>query len=440
MKTATGPLPSITDSSPRAHSADAGQPFALPEAIASNGSRLHGKRVAMIMFSFYPSDPRPRRAADALLKEGASVDLICLRDENAPSREVLNGINVRRIAIEHRRGGKLAYAWQYFAFIVACAVILSRRTLTHRYDLVYVHNMPDILVFSGLVPKIMGARVVLDQHDPMPELMSAIFGVGGDSFYVQILKRLEKLSFNCADLVLTVNRACERIFTTRSCRPGKVGVVMNAPDGRLFPLHAPSATRPGRSPQDSFVIMYHGSLVERNGLDLAVQALVPVLKTCPAAELRIYGKATPFLNHVLAQAASLGLGESVRYLGTKRLEDLAGEIEKCDVGIIPNQRNAFTDINTPTRIFEYLALGKPVIAPSTPGILDYFSEDSLLLFETGDAADLARQLEYVAHNYENAVEVAERGQQIYLQHTWQQERTTLVNLVGALFRGKEART
>lgn len=428
-------LPSAVHSNASAAQA----PSTLLNSSASALSALQGKRVAMLLFSFYPSDPRPRRAADALRKEGAAVDLICLRDENAPSRELLNGINVRRIAIEHRRGGKLAYAWQYFAFITACAAILSRRTLTHRYDLVYVHNMPDILVFSALLPKMMGARVVLDQHDPMPELMSAIFGVGTDSFYVQVLKRLEKWSFNFADLVLTVNRACERIFATRSCRPGKIGVVMNAPDGRLFPLHAPSATRAARSSQDSFVLMYHGSLVERNGLDLAVSALVLVLKTVPSAELRIYGKATPFLKRVLDDAASLGVEKSVRYLGPKRLEDLAGEIEQCDVGVIPNQRNAFTDINTPTRIFEYLALGKPVIAPSTPGILDYFSEDSLLLFETGDAADLARQIQYVAHNYENAVQVAERGQQIYLQHTWQQERTTLVNLVGALFRGQEAR-
>ncbi len=408
------------------------------DSTTSGRSFLQGKRVAMLLFSFYPSDPRPRRAADALSSEGAIVDLICLRDENAARREVLNGINVRRIAIEHRRGGKLAYAWQYLAFILTCAAILSRRTLTRRYDLVYVHNMPDILVFSGLVPKLMGARVVLDQHDPMPELMSAIFGVAEDSFYVKVLKHLEKWSFSCADLVLTVNRACERIFA-RSCPHDKVGVVMNAPDGRLFPLHAPSPSRPGRSSGNTFVIMYHGSLVERNGLDLAVRALVPVLKTVPSAELRIYGKATPFLKRVLDEAASLGVGNSVRYLGPKRLEDLAGEIEQCDLGVIPNQRNAFTDINTPTRIFEYLALGKPVIAPSTPGILDYFSDDSLLLFETGNATDLARQIEYVAHNYDKAIQVAERGQQIYLQHTWQQERTTLVNLVGALFRGREVR-
>jgi len=59
-----------------------------PPAL-STGSCLQGKRAAMVTFSRYPADPRPRRAADALLKEGMSVDLICLGEENAPKREVL---------------------------------------------------------------------------------------------------------------------------------------------------------------------------------------------------------------------------------------------------------------------------------------------------------------------------------------------------------------
>ena len=53
--------------------------------------RLQGKRVAMVTFSPYPADPRPRRAADAFLKEGATVDLVCLGDEGAPRRESVSG-------------------------------------------------------------------------------------------------------------------------------------------------------------------------------------------------------------------------------------------------------------------------------------------------------------------------------------------------------------
>jgi glycosyltransferase involved in cell wall biosynthesis len=111
------------------------------------------------------------------------------------------------------------------------------------------------------------------------------------------------------------------------------------------------------------------------------------------------------------------------------LEELVDEIECCDVGIIPNPRNTFTEINTPTRILEYLALGKPVVAPSTIGIQDYFTPDSLLFFEPGDSEDLADKIEYVASHAIEAIAIAERGQQVYQRHTWQQEKQTFVSLV-----------
>jgi len=251
---------------------------------------------------------------------------------------------------------------------------------------------------------------------------------------------LEKWSISFADLVITVNVACKRIFAERSCRPEKVGIVMNSPDEQIFPYRPAHSYRPVEEDSHKpFVIMYHGSLVERNGLELAVEALAQVRKTVPNAELKICGRSTPYLEQVMQNARALGLDGSVRYLGGKTLEELVGEIEACDLGVIPNQRNPFTDINTPTRIFEYLALGKPVIAPSTPGIMDYFTKDSLLLVESGNASDIARQIEYAALHYEEAIGVAQRGQQIYLKHSWKQERQTLVELAsGLLSPDKEA--
>ncbi len=397
---------------------------------------LKGKRVAMVTFSSYPADPRPRRAADALLKEGMSVDLICLGDEKAPKREALGGLDIFRVPITHRRGGKLLYAYNYCAFILISGSILALRSLRRRYDLVYVHNMPDILVLSSLVPRALGAKVILDLHDPMPELMTTIFDLDKDSLSVQLMLRLEKWSMARADSVLTVNVACKRLFASRSCRPEKIGVVMNSPDGEIFPFRTPRSHPPAiGGPTNRLVIMYHGSLVKRNGLDLAVDALAQVREAVPAAELRIYGPKTPFLERVMDQARNNGLQDCVRYLGPRRLEDLVREIEDCDVGIIPNHRSEFAEINTPTRIFEYLALGKPVIAPRTPGIQDYFSPESLLFFESGNSEDLAQKIEYVAFHSSEAIEIAERGQQVYLAHTWSQERQTLVNLVSGLLNG-----
>ena len=405
----------------------------VPPAVTANSRRFAGKRVAMVTFSPYPGDPRPRRAVDALLGEGASVDLICLGSENTLRREVLNGIDVLRVPLKHPRRGKFEYAFRYAAFILTSSVIFAVRSLARRYDLVYVHNMPDILVLSSLIPKALGAKVVLDLHDPMPELMMTIFDAPPNSKSVQLMKRLEKWSIARADLVITVNLACKRIFSSRSGRAEKIAVVMNSPDGQIFPFRMPPSnafTNPiGNKP---FVIMYHGSLVERNGLDVAVDALARVREAVPTAELRIFGSNTPFLERVMEAARNKSLHESVRYLGPRRLEDLVTEIENCDLGVIPNHRNAFTEINTPTRIFEYLALGKPVIAPSTPGIRDYFSKDSLLFFEPGNPGELAQQIEYVFSHPREVFEIVRRGQKVYLEHTWEREKQTLLGRVSEI--------
>lgn len=402
-----------------------------PEFVSVPASRLSGKRAGMVAFSSYPADPRPRRAAEALLREGMSIDLICQADDRLPPRETRGAADVTRIPIRHYRGGALSYAYQYFTFIAISALILAWRTLRKRYDLIYVHNMPDILVISALIPKLFGAKVILDQHDPMPELMTTIFNKSATSFAVEVIRRLEKWSIGRADRVITVNEACRKIFCGRSCGAEKLAVIMNSPDGNIFRYRA-ATSYTVRSSSAPFVMMYHGSLVERNGLALAVEALAGLLRTIPQAELRIYGKSTPYLEGVMEKVRELGLEKNVSYRGARKLEELVGEIEACDVGVIPNLRNTFTDINTPTRIFEYLALGKPVIAPNTPGIRDYFGPESLILFESGDPDDLIKAMAFAASYPEKAVEKAERGQQVYLDHSWQREREDLVNLVADL--------
>lgn len=405
---------------------------------SQGGPRLEGMRAGMVVFSSYPADPRPRRAAEALLQEGMQIDLICEADDKSPRREILGALAITRIPIRHIRGGALSYAYQYVSFILISSAIFAWRSLRRRYDLIYVHNMPDILVLAALVPKMLGARVILDQHDPMPELMKTIFGLKEDSLAVRVIRRLEKWSLARADQVITVNIACKRLFSDRGCPADKIGIVMNAPDDRIFPYREANSN-PQRSEGEPFVVMYHGSLVERNGLELAIDALAGLRRTMPDVKLYIYGRSTPYLEQMMQKVRTLGLEDSVRYLGGKTLEELVHEIASCDLGVIPNPRNAFTEINTPTRIFEYLTLGKPVVAPRTSGIEDYFGAHSLLFFEPGNADDLARMIAYAVEHPQQTAACAARGQQIYQAHNWQQERASLLNLVVNLLDAKSAK-
>ena len=395
---------------------------------------LKGRRAAVVLYSYYASDPRPRRETEALHRAGMDVDVICLREGmDEPQFEVLDGVNIYRIPLKRRRAGKFTYAFQYFSFLMSATFLLSWWRLRRRYDLVHVHNMPDFLVFSALLPKILGARVILDQHDPMPELMVTIFGLEEHSFAVRLLKFLEKHSIRFADEVITVNQACREIFSSRSCPAEKIQVLMNVPDERVFKYRS-CLEYPERDSAKPFVVMFHGSIVERNGLDIAVEALRLLRASVPNAELWIYGASTPFLQKVIDPASLNGLGNAVHYLGPKSQKEIVTAIHGCDVGVIPNRNNAFTEINTPTRIFEYLSLGKPVVSPRSKGITDYFGAGDMIYFELGDAASLAKQLEFVFRNPAQARSITERGQQIYHNQCWSRARQKFISRVAKLLR------
>jgi glycosyltransferase involved in cell wall biosynthesis len=399
--------------------------------------RLQGKRVGVLLFSNYPADPRPRRAAEALIREGAVVDLLCMQqNEREPRHENVNGVNVSRVPFKRYRGGKVTYVGQYSAFIFISFVYLTLRSLRRRYDFIHVHNMPDALVFAAAIAKIRGSKLVLDLHDPMPELMQTIFRLPAESWSVRTLRTIEKKSIAFSDLVLTVNIACQNLYSARSCPRDKIRVVLNSPDDYIFRFRPANLSGSnGQTAERPYIILYHGSLVARNGLDLAVEALDVVRKSISNVKLVVCGDRTPFLEKVMENVRERQLEKNVDYLGVQNLSGIVEAINACDLGIIPNHKNIFTEINTPTRIFEYLALGKPVIAPRTKAIQDYFADQELTFFELGNACDLARQIQYAYSHPEELVQTTRRGQRVYLDHTWTRERSQFLDAVGDLIEG-----
>ena len=362
------------------------------------------------------------------------LDVICLQKSVKESRrESINGVNVFRVRLRRRRRGKLTYVGQYAIFTLRSFLYLAFRSIFRRYDLVHVHNMPDVLVFSALVPKARGARVILDLHDPMPELMMSIYDLSAETYPVRCLKRLEQLSISCADLVLTPNKAFKEVFTSRGCPSEKIQIIMNSPESDIF--HAPehrSQLRTSPNGDNSFKLMYHGLIAERHGLDTALDAIANLLSVIPALEFHIFGDQTAYMSKVEAQVEKLGLQPYVRYHGYHPQTEIAKRICSIDLGIIPNRRSPFTEINMPTRIFEYLAMGKPVIVPNTRGIRDYLGPDSGLFFEPGDPESLANAILEVYRNPQKVDVILAHGRRVYEAHRWDLYRAQFLDRVSAL--------
>jgi glycosyltransferase involved in cell wall biosynthesis/peptidoglycan/xylan/chitin deacetylase (PgdA/CDA1 family) len=417
--------------------ASAQTPGAGGTATTSATKTLHGKRAAVVLYSSYPADPRPRRAAEALISAGMSVDMFCLHDaETEPVHETVNGVQFFRLPVKKKRGSKLDYLLLYASFIWHSFWQLARRGIGGQYDLVHVHNMPDALVFSALVPKLRGAAVMLDLHDPMPELMMGIYGLTRRHPLVKILLLLEKWSIAFSDLAITPNIAFKNLFVSRSCRPEKMLIVMNSPEEKIFkaPRLFQDSQLTRTDGEGGFRLMHHGSIVHRHGVDLLVEAVAQLRDRIPGLRLDIYGTRTPFLDFVLQRATELKVDDIVHYHGAKTQQQIAQAILECDLGVVPNRFSAFTNINFPTRLFEYLAMGRPVIAPGTRGILDYFGPDEIVIFKPDDVTDLAEKIHWVYKNPDQIPDLVERGADVYRNHPWNTQRDCFIQEAAALLQ------
>lgn len=385
-------------------------------------------RVATIVLSYYPDDTRVRREAETLIEAGMSVDVICLRKENQLFREEMNGVRIYRVNLEHKRGSIRQYLFEYAYFFFVVFWKLTILHLCKRYQIIHVHNMPDILVFTALFPRFSGAKILLDMHDPTPEVYMAKYHKQITHPIIRILCMFEELSIRFSHRVITPNKAFRERFISRGCPPGKISIVMNMPMENIFHAKIVDHKNAGLPNYRKFEIMFNGAIVERHGLITALRALDKVHKKIPNLLFKVYGEGD-FSEKFMVQVKEFNLSEVVQYNGYVSIEKIRDTMLNIDVGLIPNDLNPFTQINFPVRIFEYLSLHKPVIAPRTQGILDYFDDESIHFFCPGDVDNLVDVILRMYSEPEKQQKIIEKGVNVYNQYRWETQKQHFIDLI-----------
>jgi len=357
--------------------------------------------------------------------------VICLKKEHDLAFETVNGVTVYRLPVQrNKERGLLMQLLEYLVFFILAFAKLITLYQQQRYRVVQVHNLPDFLVFAALWPKLKGARVILDLHDLMPEFYVARLVGGLERGLVRVVRWQERISCRFADHVITVSEHWRQALIERGVPAHKCSVVMNVADERIF--HDLGDDGTPYSDHSKFRLIYHGSIVQRYGLDLAIQAVERLRHEIPNIQLYILGKGD-HMETLVNMTQELGLDDHVTIVKDLRpTEELPGIIRSAQVGIVPYRNDIFTDGLLPTKLMEYAALGLPAIASRTTAIEAYFSDTMVEFFNPGDVEDLARCIRTLWNSPKRLAELAQGSKKFMQRYNWSQISADYVALVEQL--------
>jgi glycosyltransferase involved in cell wall biosynthesis len=390
-----------------------------------------GRKVCMLAYSFYESDNRVMRYARALVERGDQVDVITLgSDEKQPAFEIVEGVNVHRLQSRQRNEkNKYDYLYRLTKFCTKSAFFLGRLHLKNRFDLVHVHNVPDFLVFSALLPKLTGAKIILDLHDILPEFFANKFGKPEDSFQVKLLKIAEWISARFAHHIIISNHLWFDKITARSVPKEKCSVFINYVDPDIFGCK--------RTRNDGkFVMLYHGGLQRHQGLDIAFRAFAKISPQKPGVEFHIYGGGN-MKPELQALAKKLGLGDKVVFFENVTMRQVAGIVANADLGIVAKRADSFGNEAYSTKIMEFMAADVPVIVSKTKVDSFYFNDSVVRFFESGNENDLSAAMLEVINNRALRKNLVRNAYTYVARNNWNVKKHEYTRLVDSLIYSTE---
>lgn len=386
-------------------------------------------RACMLAYTFYETDNRVRRYAEAFARRGDKVDAIALARDNQPPEASLQGVRILRI--QKRRideHGPFSYLIKLLLFFFRSAWVVTLEHLREPYSVIHVHSVPDFEVFATLIPRLLGARIILDIHDLVPEFYAAKFKVSESSLIFRLLVYIERLSIAYSHHVIISNHLWYEKIVKRSVRPEKCSAIINYPDFSIF-RRQPHPPVNG----DKFIMCYPGTLNSHQGLDIAVKAVALLREEAPNLHFVIVGDG-PDREKLKSMVKDLKLERHVSLKGFVPMEEVAEILARTDLGVVPKRRSSFGNEAFSTKIMEFMAMNVPMVISRTR-IDEYYFNDTLVeFFESDNAEDLAAKILGLMQNSVRRDQLRQSGTDYISSNNWDVKKHEYLALTDNLCR------
>ena len=381
------------------------------------------RSVCMIAYANYYTDARIKNYVYSLLKAGYQVDVFAL----GKAEPAISGLNVFCLMSKVWSGSVLPYILSQCWFLLLVMFRVGAAFLRQRYCFIHVHNMPNFIVFGALIPKIFGGKVILDVHDTMPEAYATKFDLPLDHVLVKMLRFEEHVSAAFADHIITTNDLHKEALVEHGIPANKISIIMNMGNDDIFHPQFSAITSAG------LVLAYHGTVAERLGLDLILDAIRLARSEYPQLQFILIGDGD-YMPTVRNLIEEYHLNDIVSLEGWVPVEELPRYLSKTQVGIIGNRLSTETKKNwmLPVKMLEYAAMEIPTIAPALRVIMHYFDNDSAFYYIPDDAEDMARCIIDIYRHPEKIQVAKSHLRNFNRQYNWGVMESRYLNIIDNL--------
>lgn len=281
-----------------------------------------------------------------------------------------------------------------------------------RYNLYFVSG-----IWSSKRYKI---PLLLEVNAPLYEERSANEGI----VLGPLAKWSERYCWRGADRVLPVTQVLADMVGTAGVAEDKLTVIPNGINSEFTSgLPPAAAVRSKYGLGDRLVLGFIGFVREWHRLDKVLEVIAQ--NTDSDWHLFLVGDG-PDRARLEAMARKLGIEESITITGVVSREAVPGLMQCFDIALQPD----VVPYASPLKLFEYMALGKPVLAPDTANLREILTnEDNALLFGA-EEGDFERQLLRLCDNNELRSRIGERAEETIVRRDlyWDANARKIVEL------------
>lgn len=302
---------------------------------------------------------------------------------------------------------------------------------------VYRQHRPDVLyerynlyLLAGVwLKRLTGIPMLLEVNAPLVHERSRFSGLANR----RLAAWIECITWRAADCVLPVTNVLAGFVREAGVPPERIEVIQNGVGKEFLSEHVDGTSiRQRHGLEEGLVLGFTGFVREWHGLERVIELIA---ESDPAQKLQflIVGDG-PVIPELRQLTASRGLERRVIFAGLVPRHDIVGYVAAFDIALQPQ----VVSYASPLKLFEYMALGRAIVAPATPNICEVLSNDEAVLFDPADPTAFRRAVEKLCNDAElrNRLGKSARATVDRLGLTWASNARRITNLFERLLRDR----